>query len=579
MGAIYRVTYTKPLPAGAELFTRGGERHARWTDRKGRKRTAKVTVGRDGTDRIVLESATHVAKYRDGAGVVRTVGTGCRMKDAASAVLRGLTDRAQLVKAKVLTVAQDAVANHASTATDEHAAAYLLALGRKASRLHVANVRRLLTRVCRECRFVQLSDLRGDALEGWLARRQQEGMSARTVNTHLSAVVGFANWCCENDRLIVNPFERVAKADERAGRRRTRRSLTDDELVRLLAVARQRPLAEFGRTAEKVEPDPSRPKRANWRRVPLDYATLAMAVERARLVLSKRPDFVAELERRGRERALVYKALVLTGLRKGELASLTVGQLDLNPERPYVVLAVADEKNRQGSEIPLRPDLAADLRSWLSDRAGEQRAATRMKFGRGRSDRNPASEPVFDVPTGLIRILDRDLVAAGIPKRDDRGRTVDVHAMRTTFGTHLSKGGVSLRTAQAAMRHSRPDLTANVYTDPRLLDVAGALDVLPELSLGPTTGDSVRSRATGTDGAPAPTRSLVPTLLPPAGNARHFLATADKRVVNITAAAAADRPCVDAAGDNEKPPLTLAVSGGHQERAKGFEPSTFSLEG
>ncbi len=69
--------------------------------------------------------------------------------------------------------------------------------------------------------------------------------------------------------------------------------------------------------------------------------------------------------------------------------------------------------------------------------------------------------------TGLIRILDRDLRAAGIAKRDDRGRTVAVHGMRTTFGTHLSKGGVPLRTAQAALRHSKPDLTANVYTDPR----------------------------------------------------------------------------------------------------------------
>jgi len=48
----------------------------------------------------------------------------------------------------------------------------------------------------------------------------------------------------------------------------------------------------------------------------------------------------------------------------------------------------------------------------------------------------------------------------------------------------LSKGGVSLRTAQAAMRHSTPTLTANVYTDPKLLDVAGALDALPSLPLG-----------------------------------------------------------------------------------------------
>jgi integrase len=36
------------------------------------------------------------------------------------------------------------------------------------------------------------------------------------------------------------------------------------------------------------------------------------------------------LQRLGFERSLVYKTLVLTGLRKGELASLTVGQLALD---------------------------------------------------------------------------------------------------------------------------------------------------------------------------------------------------------------------------------------------------------
>ena len=67
---------------------------------------------------------------------------------------------------------------------------------------------------------------------------------------------------------------------------------------------------------------------------------------------------------------------------------------------------------------------------------------------------------------------------------EERGRTVDIHALRHTFGTHLSKNGVAPRTAQAAMRHSSLDLTMNVYTDPTLLDVAGALASLPELSLG-----------------------------------------------------------------------------------------------
>ena len=123
--------------------------------------------------------------------------------------------------------------------------------------------------------------------------------------------------------------------------------------------------------------------------------------------------------------------------------------------------------------------------------------------------RLPAETPVFYVPAGLLKIMDRDLVAAGlarrvkvngkwvIDKRDDRGRTIDVHALRTSFGTLLSKGGVAPRTAQAAMRHSSIDLTMNVYTDARLLDVHGALDALPALSLDPRREPS-EQRATGT---------------------------------------------------------------------------------
>jgi hypothetical protein len=116
---------------------------------------------------------------------------------------------------------------------------------------------------------------------------------------------------------------------------------------------------------------------------------------------------------------------------------------------------------------------------------------------------------VFNVPDALVKILDRDLVAAGlarrvegpdgkvrIDKRDDRGRTLDVHALRTTFGTLLSKDGVAPQTAQAAMRHSDIRLTMGVYTDPKLLDVRGALDALPSLPLA----GAHQAKATGTEG-------------------------------------------------------------------------------
>ena len=77
----------------------------------------------------------------------------------------------------------------------------------------------------------------------------------------------------------------------------------------------------------------------------------------------------------------------------------------------------------------------------------------------------------------------RDLRFAGIPKHDARGRTACVHSLRYSFGSLLASSEVPARVTQAAMRHSSIDLTMNVYTDPRLLDVQSALRVLPELPL------------------------------------------------------------------------------------------------
>ena len=115
--------------------------------------------------------------------------------------------------------------------------------------------------------------------------------------------------------------------------------------------------------------------------------------------------------------------------------------------------------------------------------------------------------PLFDLPDRMTRIFDRDLKLAGIPKRDDRGRTLDVHALRHTFATWLSASGVTPRTAQAALRHSTLDLTMQVYTDPRLLDVAGALDVLPALPLDqPTAETAQRAVAMAGGGTAGPMR-------------------------------------------------------------------------
>ena len=83
---------------------------------------------------------------------------------------------------------------------------------------------------------------------------------------------------------------------------------------------------------------------------------------------------------------------------------------------------------------------------------------------------------------GLVRILNRDFAAAGIPKFDKYGRSIDVHALRHTFATLLSNSGVAPLITKAAMRHSDLRLTMNTYTDKKLLDIHGALKKLPSLN-------------------------------------------------------------------------------------------------
>jgi integrase len=93
------------------------------------------------------------------------------------------------------------------------------------------------------------------------------------------------------------------------------------------------------------------------------------------------------------------------------------------------------------------------------------------------------SSAVFRVPVELVKILKRDLAAAGIPYRDERGKTVDVHALRHTTATNLGRAKVAPRLAQKILRHSDIKLTLQVYTDEDHFDEGEALEAMPRMSL------------------------------------------------------------------------------------------------
>jgi hypothetical protein len=206
MGTVFKKQVTRPFPQGAEVFTRKGERFARWTDRRGKTRTAPLTTGKNGADRIVTESPYFVAKYRDGAGVVRVVPTGCRDETAARRVLADLERRAELIRSGVVKPAEAAIGEHQATALGAHVTDYLTHLeAAEVSAKHLYEVERRLRRVVADCDFARLADLEPAPVERWLVARAKEDMSARTRNTYLVALLAFCNWCVEGSRLAANP--------------------------------------------------------------------------------------------------------------------------------------------------------------------------------------------------------------------------------------------------------------------------------------------------------------------------------------------------------------------------------------
>ncbi|MFO0851838.1 MAG: tyrosine-type recombinase/integrase [Gemmataceae bacterium] len=469
--------------------------------------------------------------------------TGCRDEQAARQVLARWEREVERIRAGTLDPAELDAARRAATPLVDHLAAYEQSLvAGDTSATYRANLRRAVVRVAADCGFATLADVRRGPVEGWLAARAAEGMGGRTRNYYRESLIAFANWCRETGRLKSHDLHRLPKADGKADPRRPRRALTEEELTRLLAVAAARPLR--------------------------DARTIRRGKRKGEVSAVLTPARTARLEAIGRERALIYKTLVLTGLRADELRTLTVGQLDLTAGAASLQLDAADEKSREGNALPVRDDLAADLRAWLADQLAALQATARNS-GEHIPTRLPGDAPVFKVPTSLRVVMDRDLKAAGIPKRDDRGRTVDVHALRTTFCTLLSKGGVAPRTAQAAMRHSDIKLTMGAYTDPRLLDVRGAVANLPALSLSPSPRPT--HPATGTPSEP---NSVAPPVAPTPYNPGHSGPSAGRAAPSGELDREVGSIDVTSCPVNEKAPVTPAGITGASVGLTGFEPAT-----
>jgi integrase len=544
MGSVYKPTYTKPCPANADIVTQKGEQFVRIKPARGRAKLCPLTVGKDGSPRILVTSAKFVAKYRDGLGIVRTVATGCRDEQAARGRLRELERRSELVRSGVVSAVEDGIADHQSVPLTAHKAIYFTHLKSKGTaELHRRKLSARIDRLFDECRFSKLSDITAERLEQWLLNAEETGLGPRTRNTYRSALVAFCNWAVQSSRLTANPVARVSQANERADRRHQRRSLTLDEIEKLLDATERRPLLE------------------------------ALTVRRGKNVgkplANVQPDVRDRLVRLGRERRLIYSVLLCTGLRKAELTSIPVNQFHDDAAGAFIELDAADEKNGNGTLIPIRPDLADQLREWIQETTPASSQTDTLRIDATGSPDDPGSRPLLRVPAGLDKIFNRDLELAGIEKLDSRGYVVDPHALRTTFCSMLTATGLPLRMIQLAMRHGSIETSMQHYADPAIHDLHSAVSALP---FAKQISHSERALATGTSS------ELVPVLVP----TRYKLSPTDALPVNLPHFVAPDAqpPPVDvtSAPDTRKASLSGADNEAFSERVKGIEPSLEAWE-
>lgn len=170
------------------------------------------------------------------------------------------------------------------------------------------------------------------------------------------------------------------------------------------------------------------------------------------------------LEKSPPHRALVYLAMIYTGLRRAELSGLKWVDFNFETNPPQVRVPSSLSKNRKESTHYLRPELAQAI------------LAVRPKM--------PKPDAfVFKGLVPRVHTFKKDLAAAEIPFEDARGRRVDIHALRKTFGTLLAAGGVAPRVAMELMRHSDMKLTMGVYTDVAQLPVVAEMARLPSFQM------------------------------------------------------------------------------------------------
>jgi hypothetical protein len=289
------------------------------------------------------------------------------------------------------------------------------------------------------------------------------GWNDNTRDEYVAVLKQFGKWCKKTNRWPFNLLEEAAFIATDASQSYERRALTADELEAVVLASPVRPVAEYRRTHPQAPAEK-----------------------------------LAELERDGWTRGTYYLLAGECGWRRAEMKATTWAQLRIDDQPFGIRVRAQDAKAKRGGWVPFSPVVAARLRE-LRDRAKQRRPVAQ-------------SDHVFGVHPNLHEQLRLDAAYAGlgvakkvrhkskcgnywcsVEWHDPAGEHVqlDVHSLRTTFGTHVVETIGDQKTGHDLMRHGSIATTVRHYAKPRPGRLEEMAAKLPRVSAGVLAGVSV----------------------------------------------------------------------------------------
>ena len=264
--------------------------------------------------------------------------------------------------------------------------------------------------------------------------------SAATVRGYKITLKAFGRYLQRRGTWPSNPFDMLqAKKLTAADRTRQNRALTPEEIDLLVQAAEVRPVQQW----RKTHPNASEKH----------LETLRIG---------------------GAHRGRIYLTLAYTGLRVGELAQLTWGELTLVEGHEVAEIRARKQKGREDDVVVLHPLLAQMLR-----RHRQECSEASVRAGKG-PIRN--SDRVFRISSSLLRCLKLDAEWAGVGLFDARGRSTTVHGIRAGFNTTLRRNATDPSLRMRLMRHKSTDLGFGTYDKVEVDELRRELERLPVAS-------------------------------------------------------------------------------------------------